>query len=155
MEAINTLTLYNCTKASPFTFPAVTCPTFSLLTGGKHGNVPLHQIHTFTKFDGRGAYHFWSTSLKTPLCIPVIQLYYTLDKSGWVCPWCCRLISMDTYATRTMHALSTLELRGGPDHDRAICLTLIAPFIKHVWKLAKLCKTRNKLVPRIQSGHLR
>ena len=62
---------------------------------------------------------------------------------------------MDTYATRPMHALSTLELRSGPEHARAICITLIAPFIKHVLKLAKLCKTNNKLVPRIQSGHLR
>ena len=30
----------------------------SFLTLEKHRNVPLHQINTFTKFDGRGAYHF-------------------------------------------------------------------------------------------------
>ena len=35
-------------------------------------------------------------------------------------PCCCRLISVDTYATCHMHALSTLELRGGPEHARAI-----------------------------------
>ena len=54
-----------------------------------------------------------------------------------------------------MHALSTLDLRRGPEHARAICLTFIAPFIKHLSKLAKLRETNNKLVPRIQSGHLR
>ena len=48
-----------------------------------------------------------------------------------------------------------LELRGGPEHARAICFTLIAPFIKHLLKLAKLCKTNVKLKPRIQNGHLR
>ena len=41
-------------------------------------------------------------------------------------------ISVDTYATRPMHVLSTLELRGGPEHARAVCFTLIAPFIKHL-----------------------
>ena len=43
-----------------------------------------------------------------------------------------QVISVDTYATRLMHALSTLELRGGPEHARAVCFTLIAPFIKHL-----------------------
>ena len=37
-----------------------------------------------------------------------------------------------TFATRTMYALSTLKLRGGPEHARAVCFTLIAPFIKHL-----------------------
>ena len=43
-----------------------------------------------------------------------------------------RLITVDTCATHSMNALSTLELRGGPEHAKAICLTLIAPFIKHL-----------------------
>ena len=43
----------------------------------------------------------------------------------------CRLISVDTYATRPNHALSTLEPRGGPEHAREICFTLIAALIKH------------------------
>ena len=30
------------------------------------------------------------------------------------------LINVDTYATYHMHALITLELRGGPEHARAI-----------------------------------
>ena len=56
---------------------------------------------------------------------------------GRVCPCCCRLINVDTYATCHMHALSTLELRGGPEHARAIWFTLTAPFVKRLWKLAK------------------
>ena len=104
----------------------------SLAYVGKFGNVPLHQIYTFTKFDGRRAYHFSSTSLKVPLSIHVILWYYTLDYSGRVYPCCCRLISVDTYAKRSMHALSTLELRGGPEHARAVCFTLMAPFVKHL-----------------------
>ena len=39
---------------------------------------------------------------------------------------------MDTNATHPMHALSTFELRGDPEHARAIGFTLIAPFIKHL-----------------------
>ena len=39
---------------------------------------------------------------------------------------------VDTYATRLMHELNMLELRGGPEHARAICFTLIAPFIMHL-----------------------
>ena len=50
------------------------------------------------------------------LFIHVIQWYYTVDYSGRVCPRCCRLISVDTYATCPMDALSMLELRGGLDH---------------------------------------
>ena len=47
----------------------------------------------------------------------IINYYYCC---GRVWPCCCRLISVDTYATCHMHALSTLELRGGPEHARAI-----------------------------------
>ena len=47
------------------------------------------------------------------------------------------LISVDTYATSHMHALSTLELRGGPEHARAISLMLTAPFVKRLRKLVK------------------
>ena len=86
-----------------------------------------------------------------------MRWYYTVDQSGCVCPCCCRLISVYTYATCPMHALSMLELRGGSDHARAICFTRTVPFIRHLWKLAKLHKTNNILVPqhkRIQSGHL-
>ena len=42
----------------PSQLSGITRPTFPLLMLRKYGNVPLHQIHMFTKFDGRGAYHF-------------------------------------------------------------------------------------------------
>ena len=44
---------------------------------------------------------------------------------------------MNTYATGHMHALSTFELRAGPEHARAISFTLTAPFVKRLLKLVK------------------
>ena len=65
-----------------------------------------------------------------------IYMYYSgitqLDLSGRVCSCCCRLINIDTYVTCLMHAFSTLELRGGPDHAIAISLTLSALFIRYM-----------------------
>ena len=39
---------------------------------------------------------------------------------------------MNTYATGLMYAFSTLELRAGPEHARAISFTLTAPFVKRL-----------------------
>ena len=45
-------------RGPPLTFQAVTCRTFHWCTWKKHGNVRLHLMDVFTKFDGPRAYHF-------------------------------------------------------------------------------------------------
>ena len=60
MGAINTLPTVQLHGGVTLTFPAVTCRTFPLRTWGKYGNVPLHKIHTFTKFDGRSPFRHTS-----------------------------------------------------------------------------------------------
>ena len=68
----------------PLSFLAITCRTLSLWMWKKHRNVPLHQLYLVTKFDGRRAYPYWSTSLKAPFSIHVIQWYYTI-RLIWAC----------------------------------------------------------------------
>ena len=68
-------------RGPPLSFPEVTCCTFSLWTCENHGNVRKHEMDVFTKFDGPGSYHFWSTSLKAPFlytCNTVV-LYIRLN----------------------------------------------------------------------------
>ena len=63
------------------------------------------------QFDSRSYLFFYLSSYRFRIIIAV---------GVSACPCCCRLISVDTYATCHMHALSTLELRGGPEYSRAI-----------------------------------
>ena len=87
-----------------------------------------------TVFDVQASKHLFHTYNTVVLFNIIINYYYCC---GRVWPCCCRLISVDTYATCHMHALSTLELRGGPEHARAIWFTLTSPFVKRLWKLVK------------------
>ena len=62
---------------------------------------------------------------------------------------------MDTYATCHMHALSTLELRGGPEHAKAICCQQRSPTaFRNSFMLKK--KNRKKIsVERIDESFMK
>ena len=107
----------------PLNLPAVTCRTFLWRTCEKvykcTSTLDLHGHN----FDGRTAHCFRCTSLQASFLYMyysgIIQYNYNYC-CGRVCPRCCRLISVNTYATGYMHALSTLELKGGIEHAKAI-----------------------------------
>ena len=121
MWATNTLPLYNCTEGSPSPCrqsPVVRFPC---------GRVKSIEMYPYTRST-------WSHTLTvvqhTVFDVQASKrLFYTYNTVvlfnnnniiiipvGVSAHAVCRLISVDTYATCHMHALSTLELRGGPEH---------------------------------------
>ena len=132
MWAINIISLYNCTKRSisPFRqshvvhFPRGRVKSIEMYHYTKSTLSQTLTVvqHTFSICKPPSVFSIhiilWSYSI----------IYYYYYCCGRVCPCCCRLISVDTYATCHMHALNTLELRGGPEHARSIRFTLTAFF---------------------------
>ena len=134
MWAINTLSLYNCTERS--TSPC----RQSLVVHFPRGGVKSIEMYHYTKstlsqtltvvqhtvFYLQASKRLFYTYNTVVLFNIIINYYYCCWR---VCPCCCRLIivAVDTYATCHMHALSTLELRGGPEQARSIWFTL-TPF---------------------------
>ena len=123
MWAINTLSLYNCTERSTSPFRQ------SHVVHFPRGRVKSIEIYHYTKstlsqtlavvqhtvFDLQASKRLFYTY--NTVVLFNIYYYYCC---GRVCPCSCRLISVDTYATCHVHALSTFELRGGPEHARSI-----------------------------------
>ena len=142
MWATNTLPLYKCTEESPspcrqshvVRFPcgrvkSVAMYPYTRSTWSQTLTVVQHTV--FIVQASKRLFHPYNAVVLFNI---IINYYYCC---GRVWPCCCRLISVDTYATCQMHALSTLELRGGPEHARAIWFTLTSPFVKRLWKLVK------------------
>ena len=142
MWATNALPLYNCTEGFPspcrlshvVRFPCERVKSIEMYPYTRSTWSRTLTVVQHTVFDVQASKRLFYTYNTVVLFNNYYNYYYCC---GRVCPCCCRLISVDTYATCHMHALSTLELRGGPEHARAIWFTLTAPFVKPLWKLAK------------------
>ena len=118
MVAINTLPLYNCTEGSPSLFRQsrvvrFPCGRMKSIEMYPYTRSILSQTLTVlqrTVFDVQASTRLFYTYNTVVLFIN--NYYYCC---GRVCPCCCRLISVDTYATCHVHALNRLKLRGGPE----------------------------------------
>ena len=135
MWATNTLPLYNCTEGSPspcrqshiVRLPCGRVKGIEMYTYTRSTWSQTLMVVQHTVFDvqiSKRLYHTYNTVILFNIIIIIC--------CGSVCPCCCRFISVNTYATCHMHALSMLELRGGPEHAIATRFTLTEPFVKRL-----------------------
>ena len=125
MWETNTLPLYNCTEGSPspcrqshvVRFPCKRVKSIEMYPYIKSTWSRTLTVVQHTVFDVQATKRLFYIYNTVVFFINYYNYYYCC---GRVCPCCCRLIGVDTYETCHMHALSTLELRGGPEHARAI-----------------------------------
>ena len=142
MWATNTLPLYKCTEESPspcrqshvVRFPCGRVKSVAMYPYTRSTWSQTLTVVQHTVCDVQASKVLFHTYNAVVLFNIIINYYYCC---GSVWPCCCKLISVDTYATCHLHALSTLELRGSPEHARAIWFTLSSPFVKRLWKLVK------------------
>ena len=123
--ATNTLPLYNCTEGFPspcrqshvVRYPCERVKSIEMYPYTRSTRSRTLTVVQHTVFDVQASKRLFY-AYNTVVLFNIDYNYYYC--CGRVCPCCCRLISVDTYATCHMHALSSLELRRCPKHARAI-----------------------------------
>ena len=123
MWATNTLPLYNCTEGSPspcrqshvVRFPCGHVKSIEMYSYTRSTWSQTLTVVQHTVFDVQASKCLFYTYNTVVLFNIIIIIAVGVSAHAIA-----GLIRVDTYATCHMHALSTLELRGGPEHARAI-----------------------------------